>query len=148
MDPKLIAGYFAVGTIWGTTNAFMEQGTSKNDQVQDEAQKKKDCSKGIGSSKEGKKQEDGDNVLKETGSMFGNPRFLIPFLLNQVGGILNNFVVAAGDLSISSPIINCITFIVTYLTQKWLRGENAFADGKFFLGSILIMIGMYLCINK
>ena len=47
--------------------------------------------------------------------------FLIPFILNQLGTVLNNFIVAAGDLSVASPIVNCITFIVTFIAQKYLK---------------------------
>ena len=123
MDPKLIGGYFLVGGIWGTTNAFMEVAT--------EQQKEKKSS----------------GALSDTGDMFSNWRFLVPFLLNQVGGILNNFVVAASDLSIAVPFVNCITFIITFITQKILKGESL-VDLKFFSGSMLIMVGMYFCINK
>ena len=124
MDPKIIAGYFVVGTIWGTTNAFMELGAKPE---------------------EGKKEE--KNALSETGSMFTNYKFYVPFLLNQVGGILNNFVVAASDLSIAVPAVNCITFIKTFISQKVLKGESI-TDLRFFAGSLLIMVGMYFCINK
>ena len=121
--PHIVAGYFIVGLIWGTTNAFMEQGSKK------------------------KEDEKSDNALKETGSLFSNIKFIVPLVVNQLGSILNNFVVAASDLSIAVPAVNCITFIITFLTQKWLKGEKI-SDWKFFIGSGLIMVGMYFCINK
>ena len=122
----VIAGYFAVGLIWGTTNALMEKGTksSKNENSKND-----------------------ENALKETGNMFSNWRFLLPFAINQLGSVINNFVVAASDLSIAIPAVNCITFIITYISQKALKGESI-SDIKFFMGTTLIMIGMYFCINK
>ena len=123
MDVKLIAGYVLVGFIWGTTNAFMELATKE-----EEKNKKK-------------------SALKETGQMFSNWRFLVPFLLNQVGNIGNNFLVGMSDLSIASPFVNCITFIFTFMTQRVLEGKSLI-DGRFFAGSVLIMGGMYFCINK
>ena len=108
MDPYIIGGYFVVGIIWGTTNAFMEGGTP-------------DVAEGGGSDSKGGSEK---GVLKETGSMFTSPKFLIPFIINQLGSILNNFVVAASDLSIAVPVVNCITFIVTFISSRVLKGES------------------------
>ena len=60
MDPKLIGGYFLVGTIWGTTNALMEVATEQQE----------------------KDKKSSSGALSETGDMFSNWRFLVPFLLN------------------------------------------------------------------
>ncbi|MFN9940046.1 MAG: hypothetical protein ACK56I_11295 [bacterium] len=55
-------------------------------------------------------------VLSEIGALFSNWRFLLPFGLNQLASLLNNFVVAGNDLSIAVPSVNCITFIMTFIT--------------------------------
>ena len=79
--------------------------------------------------------------------MFTRIKFLVPFLLNQAASILNNFLVAKSDLSISVPVVNCITFIVTFITMRLIKGDSLI-DIKFFAGSVLIMLGLYLCLNK
>ena len=33
MEIKIVIGYFVVGTIWGVTNALMEQGSKKNENI-------------------------------------------------------------------------------------------------------------------
>lgn len=116
---ELFIGYLVTGTVWGVTNAFMEQGTkdTKNDEG---------VAAGV--------------------KMFTQLGFLVPFLLNQSASIFNNFLVAKSDLSIAVPAVNCITFMVTFITQKILQGDSLI-DGKFFAGSCLVMLGMYLCMT-
>ena len=53
--------------------------------------------------------------------MFSNLGFLVPFLLNQGASIFNNFLVARSDLSIAVPAVNCVTFIVTFVTSRLLK---------------------------
>ena len=95
---EIIAGYFVTGVIWGSTNAFMEIG-SKDDE---EAEKDQ-------------------NQLKEGAKMFTKLAFLIPFLVNQSASIFNNFLVAKSDLSLAVPIVNCITFIATFVTARLIK---------------------------
>ncbi len=116
-----------MGTLWGTTNAFMESGTSQknNDQKEKKSQK---------------------GLFSDLGNLFANWRFLLPFGLNQLASLINNFVVAGNDLSIAVPSVNCVTFIVTFITQRLLKGESLI-DMRFFGGVILIMCGMYFCLT-
>ena len=60
MDPKLFGGYILVGLIWGTTNALME----------------------IGAKEKEENEKKNKSALSETGSMFSNMKFLVPFLIN------------------------------------------------------------------
>ena len=60
MNSNLLGGYLVVGLIWGTTNALMEKGTKEDE----------------------KKRSEQKSALAETGSMFSNLGFLIPFLVN------------------------------------------------------------------
>ena len=135
----IIAGYFVVGIVWGATNAFMEIGAQDDEKAKAAAEK------------------DGQNELKEGVKMFTKLAFLVPFLINQTASILNNFLVAKSDLSLAVPIVNCITFIMTFITARLIKKYQArqqgkagpsLLDSKFFLGSLLIMAGLYFCINK
>ena len=133
---EIILGYFATGTLWGVTNALMEVG-SKDDST--------DAPPGKGS--KSKEKEAGGNVVVEGMKMFANLRFLLPFILNQLASVLNNFLVAKSDLSIAVPVVNCITFQVTFITMRLLKGTSLI-DFRFLAGSLLIMIGLYLCLTK
>ena len=130
MDAEIIVGYFVIGTVWGATNAYMEVGSKTEDQ---------------GEKKENKTQL--SNQVVEGVTMFTRLKFLVPFLLNQAASILNNFIVAKSDLSIAVPVVNCITFIVTFITMRLIKGDSL-VDFRFFAGSVLIMLGLYLCLNK
>ncbi len=126
MDLSTICSFVVVATLWGTTNAFMEVGTAKPLE---------------------KKKEESSSLLSGLGNLFANWRFLVPFGLNQLASVLNNFIIAGNDLSIAVPSVNCLTFIVTFITQRILKKETLI-DGRFFLGVVLISIGMYLCLDK
>jgi len=139
---ELIMGYFITGIIWGSTNALMEIG-SKDDEKKEKA----------GDGKDGK------NELSEGVKMFTRLAFLVPFLINQAASIFNNFLVAKSDLSIAVPIVNCVTFMATFITARLLVQRQAakagrpndapsLIDPRFFAGSVLIMAGLYLCLNK
>ena len=91
--------------------------------------------------------------------MFTKLAFLIPFLVNQSASVFNNFLVAKSDLSLAVPIVNCITFIATFVTARLIKQRQAanagrpgeapsLIDTRFLLGSVLIMGGLYLCLNK
>ena len=96
---EIIIGYFVTGIIWGTTNALMEVGSKDSD------------------SDKAKKDE---NELSAGVKMFTKLAFLVPFLVNQGASIFNNFLVARSELSIAVPIVNCITFVATFVTARLL----------------------------
>ena len=85
--------------------------------------------------------------MSSLANLFANWRFLVPFGLNQLASVLNNFLIAGHNLSIAVPAVNCITFIVTFITQRLLKGESL-VDYRFFGGVALIATGMYLCMSS
>ena len=62
VELSIIAGYFIVGTIWGTTNAAMELGTQK--------------------SEEKKKENEAQGIIEEHGGILSNPGFFVPLICN------------------------------------------------------------------
>lgn len=99
MEFEIILGYLFTGLVWGVTNAFME----------------------IGSKPKTEETAKSSNEVVAGAKMFSNLPFLIPFLLNQSASIFNNFLVARSDLSIAVPAVNCVTFLVTFVTQRLLK---------------------------
>ena len=95
-----------------------------------------------------------ENHLQEGVSLFINPWFLIPFLVNQSASILNNFLVAKSDISIVVPTVNCITFIFTFIASKVIKNYRSqvsltkdLVDLRFIVGTVLICAGLYLCMT-
>lgn len=81
------------------------------------------------------------------GNLFGNLRFVIPFALNQLASLLNNVLLAGHNMSVVVPSVNCVSFIVTFITQKLLKGESLI-DLRFFSGVSLIVVGLFLCLSS
>jgi hypothetical protein len=123
MESGQIAMVIGVGIVWGVTNAFMEKGTTSTDA-------------------ETTKTDPG--LLSKTKNIFTNWRFLLPFLLNQSASLANNFVIGASDITVVIPVVNCVTFIFTFITQQIMDGESIF-NWRFIMGCLMIMAGIYLC---
>ena len=70
--------------------------------------------------------------------------YAIPFLLNQIGGILFVYLLGFTDLSLAVPLTNSLSFIVTTLTGYYL-GEEMISN-HVLLGSGLVCAGISLCI--
>ena len=67
MELTTILSFLFVGTLWGTTNAFMESGTAEDKKPEE------------------KKKTEGSFISKlfgDLGNLFANWRFLLPFGLN------------------------------------------------------------------
>ena len=109
---EIILGYFVTGIIWGSTNAFMEVGSKEEDEPKSKVTESAEDSTTTNAKK--------SNELKEGVKMFTKCAFVIPFLVNQAASIFNNFLVAKSDLSIAVPIVNCITFMATFVTARIL----------------------------
>ena len=116
---NIILGYFLTGIIWGSTNAFMERGSKESETAPDKEKKITESEKDSKS-----------NELTEGAKMFTRLAFLVPFLVNQGASVFNNFLVAASDLSIAVPIVNCITFIATFITARLLDQRDATKAGR------------------
>ena len=78
--------------------------------------------------------------------MFTNMAFLGPFLVNQFASIMNNFVIANHDLSVTVPVVNCVTFITTFIVMRLLK-DQTLIDVKFFAGTAFIVAGLYFAMT-
>jgi len=103
----------AVGAVWGFTNALMERNS--------------------------KRQSDVFANLFSNLSSFG---FALAFIANQLMSVVNNFVIAGCgtdiflmliDVSIAVPSVNCLTFLFTFISEKWLKQESIFSWSKLIL---------------
>ena len=85
----------AVGTVWGSSNAFMERGFEVTE---------KD------------KSSDLDGTWPRIKRMFSNCAFVLPLIINWCASIWNNVLLASTDMTIAVPAVNCITFMTTFVT--------------------------------
>jgi drug/metabolite transporter (DMT)-like permease len=141
---ETIGSFVLVSLIWGITNPFLGQAAKREEDA--------DSSK----SSSGRKQEvSGQQAKKGNGSFIGsalwqlvkffsNWRFWVPYGINQLGSVLYNYLLGTSDISLSSPICNSLTFVVTGITAK-LLGEKQPTNWKTFSGAALILGGVALC---
>ncbi|XP_062325254.1 transmembrane protein 234 isoform X1 [Osmerus eperlanus] len=113
-----------VAVLWGCTNPFLKRGTEGIEHV-------KESSKLL-------------QFMAEIKFLFLNVKYLIPFLLNQMGSVVYYFTLATTDMSLAVPVANSLTFVFTLLTGK-LLGEE-FGGKREVAGMILTMTGITVCV--
>ena len=57
-------------------------------------------------------------------------QYMGPFLINQCGSVLYYLTLQTTDLSLSVPVANSLTFLVTAITGRFL-GESKIHRSKF-----------------
>ncbi|XP_076028756.1 transmembrane protein 234 homolog [Oratosquilla oratoria] len=70
--------------------------------------------------------------------------YVIPFLLNQAGGLLFVYSLGAEDLSLVVPFTNGLTFLVTTVAGFLLGEENM--NRTTWIGAVLVCVGIFLCL--
>ena len=73
-----------------------------------------------------------------------NWRFILPFLLNQLGSVAYVATLGSSDISLAQPISNSLAFFFTALTSRCL-GEKPLAVVNM-LGMGLVLCGVAICV--
>ncbi|XP_058809978.1 transmembrane protein 234 homolog isoform X2 [Phymastichus coffea] len=118
-----VFGYLIVALFWGITNPFMKKGTQGIETV--------------------KSTSVIDQFLKDVYFLVTNLEYFIPFLINQIGSILNIVLLQQSNLSLTVVSVNSLTFVITALTGKLLGEERV--DSQTCIGAFLILMGTFLC---
>jgi multidrug transporter EmrE-like cation transporter len=84
-------------------------------------------------------------TLRQLGRTLANWRFSIPFLVNQSGSILNNFLLGSLEVSIVVPLVNSLGLVFTALTARLLGEAEPLTAGRL-LGTALVLAGVALCL--
>ncbi|RYH17979.1 hypothetical protein EON65_27835 [archaeon] len=130
---KSLFGYILVSILWGCSNPFIKHGQAlqnrSNSQDLDEDPQKK-TNKGLfGSIK----------------NMIQNKTVLIPFIVNQSGSLVFYVLLSSEPVSVASPVVNSLTFVVTAVTSYVLFNEVVRYPSMLIIGSVLILLGTSLC---
>ncbi|KAK7100876.1 transmembrane protein 234 homolog [Littorina saxatilis] len=118
------AWLLVVAALWGGTNPFIKRGSRGVEDI----------------------KEDGAvaQFLREFAFLFFNMRYLIPFLINQMGSVVYYITLSSADLSLAVPITNSLTFIFTSLAGRVL-GEKP-ESWETLCGLFLVVCGVVLCV--
>lgn len=113
--------------LWGVTNPLIKRGSAGLENIK-------------ASTKYGQ-------IFKELSFLVTNAKYMVPFLINQLGSLVYFFALQGADMSLAVPVSNALTFEVTAVTG-WILGEKT-TDRKTYIGMILILIGTTLsCWDK
>ncbi|XP_045455841.1 transmembrane protein 234 homolog [Melitaea cinxia] len=112
------------GVLWGCTNPFIKQGTK------------------------GLRKVHADSLLgqayAEVTFLLGNWRYVVPWLVNQLGSLVYLFAIQRVPLSLAMPAANSLAFAFTALTGSLVGTERPLDQGSIF-GIMLIGVGTALC---
>ncbi len=118
--------FVIVGVLWGATNPLIRRG-----------------SKGIEEIKHSNRI---IQFILELKFLFLNWKYIIPFLINQLGAILYYLTIGQADLTLAIPITNSLTFLFTTLFGL-LLGEPV-SSKLTFLGITLVLGGVAMCVTS
>lgn len=112
-----------VALLWGVTNPFIKKGSKGLENVK-------------ASSKFGQ-------FFKELAFLVTQLKYIIPFIINQLGSVLYFLTLGNADISLAVPVTNSLTFVITAITG-WFLGEEKI-HRNMYIGMVLILIGTILC---
>ncbi|CAN0267732.1 unnamed protein product [Lampetra planeri] len=124
LDTAGVLWLTAVALLWGGTNPLLKRGAKGVETV-----------RGRGRLRQ---------LFAELCFLVSNPRYMVPFVLNQSGSLLYYFTLGSADLSVAVPLTNSLTFVFTLITGK-LLGENI-GGTRALLGMLLMGVGLTLCV--
>ena len=118
---------FLVALLWGVTNPLLKLGSRG---IED-----------VGKTSHGRIH----SFLVETAFLFLRWKYLLPFLVNQLGSVLFYYTVSTGDVSLVSPVANSLTLVVTAVAGRILLNEEALPL-KSYIGMACILCGVTFCV--
>ncbi|CEM37966.1 unnamed protein product [Vitrella brassicaformis CCMP3155] len=120
------AALLLVGAIWGVTSPFLQCNDTHDTSPQ------------------------GEHILKRTLRLLTNTKFIVPYLLNQVGSVLYYFLLRDYKLPVAVPLANSLSFLFTYITEVCLDTQllQTFTDPVGLAGALLIVTGAAVCLQN
>lgn len=112
-----------VALLWGATNPFIKRGAVGLENVKSSSRLKQ--------------------FFKELAFLLSNPKYTIPFLINQSGSVLYFLTLSTTDISLALPVTNSLTFVITAVTG-WILGEEKIHRNTY-MGMALILAGTAVC---
>lgn len=84
--------------------------------------------------------------LLEIRDLLINWKFVLPFLLNQLGSVAYVNTLGSSDISLAQPICNSLAFFFTAITSRFL-GEKPLTLYSI-IGMILVLSGVAICVQS
>ncbi|XP_076441448.1 transmembrane protein 234 homolog [Babylonia areolata] len=113
-----------VAAMWGGTNPFIKRGSRGVEDIKAESAFQQ--------------------FVQEFCFLFFNVKYLVPFLINQMGSVVYFITLSSADLTLAVPITNSLTFLFTSLAGR-LLGEKP-ESWETYCGLLLVVCGVMLCV--
>ena len=123
--------YLLVSAMWGCTNPFLKAAQlphPQEEQADDQSQASSSSLR--------------DLFIK----IFTNYRFFLPIAINQSGSLVFYYLLSTEPISLAVPVVNTLTMLFTFFTGLYL-GETIRSVRNFAFGSLLILMGTFLCLT-
>lgn len=133
-----------VGMLWGCTNPLLKQGSSG---ITGEGGKVDAGGRGPKEKEAGETKKENNNIVKtalrDVLLLLSRWRYVVPFLVNQLGSVVFFWRLSGSDMSLVSPVANGLAFFFTALTDMLFF--NGKVTKRAMLGSVLVVAGVSLC---
>eukprot|EP00697_Spironema_sp_BW2_P000562 gnl/Spiro4/1073_TR555_c0_g1_i2.p3 gnl/Spiro4/1073_TR555_c0_g1~~gnl/Spiro4/1073_TR555_c0_g1_i2.p3 ORF type:complete len:102 (+),score=31.10 gnl/Spiro4/1073_TR555_c0_g1_i2:142-447(+) len=86
------------------------------------------------------------NVLAELRWLVLNWRYMVPFVVNQLGSLVYIRALALADLCVVVPAVNSLTLVFTVLTERLLGNDEPLTVARFG-GVALLVSGLAICLS-
>ena len=127
--------FVGVGLLWGVTNPLIKVGSLEVER------KRKAAAERAGG--DGKAAAAG-GWLAEARALLTTPSFLVPQVLNQLGGLAFTLLLSGADISVAVPTANGTSLAANAAADTLLLGER-YSLPLLLPGAALVAAGIYLC---
>ena len=118
---RTFGSYLLVGMLWGCTNPFIKRGQASLEKSED--------------------------VKSWRIFRFFELAVFVPFAINQCGSLMFYYLLSTEPLGITTPIVNCLTFVFTALTAILIKEESMESLWSMVIGVGLVILGLCICLN-
>lgn len=117
--------FVVVGLLWGATNPLLKRGSAGIEDVKHPNAIVK--------------------FLLELKFLVSTWKYMLPFVVNQLGAVLYYTTIGRADITLAVPITNSLTFLFTTLFGH-LLGEPTTSHS--LAGTLLVMAGIAMCVTS
>lgn len=130
---QALLGYTLVAICWGFSNPFIKfaQANRLKDEEEDD--------------EESSITKDHKSIFAGIKRLFSDKNMLIPFIFNQSGSAVFYYMLRTEPISIASPVVNALTFLITAVTSYAIFNEVVRHPLLLVIGTVFIITGTSLC---
>ncbi|XP_052860747.1 transmembrane protein 234 homolog [Anopheles cruzii] len=123
VDMLSILSILLVAVMWGATNPFIKRGSIGYNELKSDSR--------LG------------QVWLEIRFLITRWQYILPLIVNQLGSVVYVLTLQRTELSLTVPMANSLTFVITAITARFL--EERQSGWKIYAGMTLVILGTIIC---